>query len=136
MVREVHTSLCVCVHSTLVRQQRYTHFTYLNSVRGGDPVSFFSEVSRMQSPFSKNPGILSMDWMHRGGCNFLPLISTTKFKLETRGEESREKEYLTSIQVISIQVQDCLLGSFPILVLFSRLVRHLLAVYSLCLPLQ
>lgn len=60
----------------------------------------------MQSPFSKNSGILSMDWMHRGGCNFLPSISTTKFKLGTRGEESREKEYLTSIQVISIQVQE------------------------------
>lgn len=79
----------------------------------------------MQSPFSKNPAISSMDWMHRGGCNFLPPISTTKFKLGTEGEESREKEYLTSIQVTSIQVQDCILGLFPILVLFSRLVRHI-----------
>lgn len=91
----------------------------------------------MQSPFSKNPAILSRDWMHRDGCNLLPPISTTKFKVGTGGQESRKKEYLASIQVTSIQVQDCLLGWFPILVLFSRLVRHyLLAVYSLCLSLQ
>lgn len=102
-----------------------------------DTLNFFSEVSRMQSPFRKNPAILSRDWMHRDGCNLLPPISTTKFKVGTGGQESRKKEYLASIQVTSIQVQDCLLGWFPILVLFSRLVRHyLLAVYSLCLSLQ
>ena len=99
-------------------------------------LSFLLEVSRMQSPFSKHPAILGMGCMHRGGCNLLPPISTVKFEVGAGGEG--KSKYLTSFQVTSIQVQDCLLAWFLILVLVSRLVRHyLLAVYfSLCLSLQ
>lgn len=53
------------------------------------------------------------------------------YKSWSRGRKRGEK-YLISIQVTSIQVQDCLLAWFLILVLVSRLVRHyLVAVYSL-----
>jgi len=83
----------------------------------------------MQSPFSKHPAILGMGCVHRGGCNLLPPIFAIKLKVGAGGEE--KIKYLTSIQVTFIQVQDCLLAWFLILVLVSRLVRHLIAVYSL-----